>query len=124
MEPGLILRTATALLVVAAAGGIFLAGIRFAGDRQPPTALAMLHGLIAAAALTLLVYAAATVGLPGLALVALALLLLAAVGGVILNLNYHWKQRPLPKWLVIVHALAAVVGFALLLVATWKTPPT
>ena len=37
----------------------------------------------------------------------------AAAGGAILNLNYHWKQLPLPKWLVIVHAVAAVAGFLL-----------
>jgi len=79
----------------------------------------MLHGFLAAAALTLLVYAAATIGLPGLALTALVLLLVAAAGGVVLNLNYHWKQLPLPRWLVIVHAVAAVAGFVLLLAATW-----
>jgi len=67
----------------------------------------------------LMLYAAATVGLPGMALTALVLFLAAAVGGVILNLNYHWKQLPLPKGLVIVHAIAAVAGFVLLLAATW-----
>ena len=71
---------------------------------------------------TLLLHAAATVGLPGTALLALLLFLVAAAGGVILNLNYHWKQLPLPKWLVVVHALAAVAGFMLLLAATWATP--
>jgi len=89
MEPTLILRTSTVLLAIAALGGLVLAGYRFAGNRQPPTALAMLHGFLAAAAVTLLLYAAATVGLPGMALVALLLFLLAAGGGVILNLNYH-----------------------------------
>ena len=98
-----------------------MAGIRFMGDRPPPASLAMLHGFLAAAAVTLLLYAAATVGLPGMALVALALFLAAAGGGAILNLNYHWKQLPLPKWLIIVHATAAVAGFALLLAATWQT---
>ena len=121
MEPALILRTSTVLLAIAAVGGLVMAGIRFAGDRQPPTALAMLHGFLAAAAITLLLYAAATVGLPGMALVALVLFLVAAGGGVLLNLNYHWKQLPLPKWLVVVHASAAVVGFVLLLLATWAT---
>jgi hypothetical protein len=57
-----------------------------------------------------------------MALGALFLFLLAAGGGAVLNLNYHWKQLPLPKWLVIVHAVAAVAGFALLLAATWATP--
>ena len=23
-----------------------------------------------------------------------------------MNLGYHWKQLPLPKWLVVVHALS------------------
>ena len=124
MEPALILLTSTVLLAIAAAGGLVMAGIRFVGNRPPPTALAMLHGFLAAAAVTLLLYAAATVGLPGMALVALALFLAAACGGVILNLNYHLKQRPLPKWLVVVHACAAAVGFALLVAATWATRAT
>lgn len=122
MEAALILRTSTILLAVAALGGVVMAGMRFASDRQPPAALAMLHGFLAAAALTLLLYAAATVGLPQMALGALVLFVLAAAGGAILNLKYHWKQLPLPKWLVIVHAIVAVAGFALLLAATWATP--
>lgn len=124
MEPASILWTSTILLAIGAAGGLVMAGIRFAGNRQPPPALAMLHGFLAAAAVTLLLYAAATVGLPGMALVALVLFLVAAGGGVILNLNYHWKQLPLPKWLIVVHASAAVVGFVLLLAATWGTRTT
>jgi hypothetical protein len=121
MEPASILLTSTVLLALAAAGGLVMAGIRFVGNRSPPAALAMLHGFLAAAAVTLLLYAAATVGLPGIALLALALFLAAAGGGAILNLNYHWKQLALPKWLVVVHAGAAVAGFVLLLAATWAT---
>jgi len=121
MEPASVLITSTVLLALAAAGGLVMAGIRFIGDRPPPASLAMLHGFLAAAAVTLLLYAAATVGLPRMALVALALFLAAAGGGAILNLNYHWKQLPLPKWLIIVHAIAAVAGFALLVAATWQT---
>ncbi len=124
MEPASILLTSTVLLAIAAAGGLVMAGIRFVGDRAPPPALAMVHGFLAGAAITLLLYAAATVGLPGMALVALALLLGAAGGGAILNLNYHWKQLPLPKWLVVVHAGAAVAGFALLVAATWAARAT
>lgn len=121
MEPASILLTSTILLALAAAGGLVMAGIRFLGNRSPPAPLAMAHGFLAAAAITLLLYAAATVGLPGMALLALALFLAAAGGGAILNLNYHWKQLPLPKWLVVVHAGAAVAGFGLLLAATWAT---
>jgi hypothetical protein len=122
MDPASILRTSTILLAIAAVGGLVMAGIRFAGDRQPPPALAMLHGFLAAAAVTLLAYAAATIGLPALANGALLLFVLAAAGGVVLNLKYHWQRLPLPKWLVVVHAIAAVVGFLMLLTATWATP--
>ena len=45
----------------------------------------MLHGFLAGAAVALLLYAAATVGLPNMALVALALFLAAA--GAILDLT-------------------------------------
>lgn len=121
MEPALVLLTATVLLAISALGGLVMAGIRFAGQPHPPIALAMLHGFLAAAAVTLLLYAAATVGLPSMALTALVLFLVAAGGGVILNLHYHWKNIALPKWLVVVHAVVAVLGFVLLLAATWAT---
>jgi len=118
MEPVLFMKTACALLAIAAVGGLALAGVAFAG-KTPPAWLAMLHGLLAAAALTLLLYAYFTVGLPALAGVALLLFLLAAAGGAYLNLNFHWKMLPLPKGIIVGHAGAAVVGFVLLLMATW-----
>jgi hypothetical protein len=121
MEPNLVMQTAVILFAIAAVGGIVMAGIRFGGKPHPPTALAMLHGFLAAAALTLLIYAACTVGLPNLALTATALFVVAAIGGVYMNLNYHWKMLPLPKWLVVVHALIAVAGFLCLLVAAGPT---
>ena len=120
MEPMLILRTATIILTISAIGGIVMAGIRFSGRPNPPTWLAMLHGFLSAAAVTLLLYASFTVGLPALANIALVLFLIAALGGVVLNLNYHWKAIPLPKWLVAAHAAIAVVGFLLLLVAVFR----
>ena len=119
MEPVLIMKTASGLLALAALGGLTMAGIRFAGKPQPPTWLAMLHGLLAAAAITLLLYAYFTIGLPALASWALLLFLIAAAGGAFLNLNYHWKMLPLPMGLIAGHASVAVVGYALLLAATW-----
>jgi hypothetical protein len=38
------------LLAITAVGGLALGGIRYAGKPQPPTWLAMLHGLLAGAA--------------------------------------------------------------------------
>ena len=119
MEPVLIMKTASVLLAIAVLGGLTMAVIRFRGKPQPPTWLAMLHGLLSAAAVTLLAYAYFTVGLPALASWALLLFLIAAAGGAFLNLNYHWKMLPLPKGIIVGHAGIAAVGFALLLAATW-----
>jgi hypothetical protein len=121
VEPNLIMQTALVLFAISAAGGIVMATIRFSGKPHPPTWLAMLHGFLSAAALTLLIYAACTVGLPSLALGAIALFVIAALGGVTMNLAYHWRALPLPKWLVLVHGGIAVVGFLCLLAAAWPT---
>jgi hypothetical protein len=120
MEASLFVRTAAVLLAITALGGLAMAGIRFAADKQPPAWLAMVHGLLAGAAVTLLIFAAATVGLPGLALGALVLFVIAALGGVYLNLNYQWKQVLLPKGLVLGHAAVAVIGFVMLVIAALR----
>lgn len=122
MEAALMMKTATGLLAISAIGGLTMAIIRFKGQPHPPTWLAMLHGFLSAAALTLLLYAFFTVGLPGLAQLALVLFIGAAAGGVVMNLNFHWKLLPLPKWLVLVHGGIAVCGFVLLVIATWTLP--
>lgn len=120
MNSLLILKTCTVLLVLAALGGGVMAGMRFTGKSHPPAWLAMLHGLIAAAALTLLIFGAATVGLPLLAKVAIVLFVLAAAGGAYLNLNFHMQGVALPKWLVLVHGGIAVAGFLCVLMALMK----
>jgi len=120
MEPLLMMRTASILLAITAVGGLTMAGMRFAGTPRPPASLAMLHGFLAGAAATLLLYAYFTTGLPALASWALLLFLIAAAGGAFMNLNYHQKQLPLPVPLMIGHACIAVVGFILLLVAAWR----
>lgn len=120
MEPALMMQTATGLLAISAAGGLVMAVIRFSGQPLPPAWLAMLHGFLSAAALTLLLYAFFTVGLPAMAQLALLLFVLAAAGGAYMNLSFHQKMQPLPKWLVLGHAGIAVCGFLLLVIATWK----
>ena len=117
MEPSLVLRTCAVLLALAAMGGATMAVMTFRGKPRPPAWLAMLHGFLAAAAVTLLLYTSATVGLSIVANAALALFLIAAAGGAYMNLEFHWKLLPLPKWLVIVHAAIAVAGYLLLLAA-------
>lgn len=114
MNAAQMLQVSTLLFLVAALGGLTMAAVRFGGKRNPPAWLAMFHGLLAAAGLTLLAYAALTVGVPAMAQLALLLFLVAAGGGAVLSLRYKWNRLLLPAWLVVVHALAAVLGFLLL----------
>jgi len=107
--------TAVTLFAIAAGGGLVMAGVRATGDRNPPAWLAMLHGLLAAAGLTLLLFAAFTIGLPKYALWGTVLLIVAAVGGLYLNLGFQEKRELLPKPVMYVHALIAVIGFVLLI---------
>lgn len=113
------LQAAVALFVVAAAGGLVMAGIRLFGQRNPPAWLAMLHGLLAGAAITLVAYAAIMVGVPSPAGWALALFVAAAAGGAAMNLLWQWKQRPLPVGLMVGHAGLAVIALVLLIVAAF-----
>ena len=122
MEPALMLKTSLALLSVTALGGVLMAFIRLGRNANPPSWLAMLHGLLAASALTLLLYAYFTAGLPALAGWALLLFLAAAAGGAFLNLGYHAKAMPLPKGVVLAHGGIAVAGYALLLIAVLAPP--
>jgi hypothetical protein len=114
------LKTAVVLLALTAAGGLLMAGIRFSGRPHPPSWIAMAHGLLAGSGLTLVLYTAFAAGLPGAAWGGLVLLAAAALGGLVLNLGYHVKDRALPIWLVLVHAAIAVVGLVVLAIAAWK----
>ncbi|AXK72123.1 hypothetical protein DWG18_07400 [Lysobacter sp. TY2-98] len=113
------LQTAAILFLIAALGGLVMAGIRFAAKRNPPAWLAMLHGLLAASGLTLLVYAVCTGAAPPLATLAVALFLFAAAGGAVMSLVYKWHDRLLPAWLVMAHATLAVLGFLCVLAAAF-----
>jgi hypothetical protein len=117
MNIQVLLWVAIALFAIAAAGGLVMAGVRTFGERNPPAWLAMAHGLLAGAGLTLLLFAAFTVGLPRFAVWAVVLFVLAALGGVFLNLGYQEKRELLPKPVMYLHAAVAVAGFVLLIVA-------
>lgn len=120
MDLQMMLRTAVVLLAITALGGLLMAGLRFSGRPHPPNAIAMLHGLLAASGLTLLLYVAFTAGLPGSGWVGLLLLLAAVLGGLVLNLRYHWERIALPVWLVLVHAAVAAVGLVVVAIAVWN----
>ncbi|HEX4896709.1 MAG TPA: hypothetical protein VFV11_10315 [Solimonas sp.] len=120
MDAQTMLRTAVILLAVTALGGLLMAGMRFSGRPHPPTLITMVHGLLAASGLTLVLYVAFTAGLPGSGWIGLLLLLAAVLGGLVLNLRYHWERLELPVWLILVHAAAAAIGLVVLALAVWN----
>ena len=87
MDASTMMKTAALLLAIAAGGGLLMAGIRFSGKDRPPSSIAMLHGVLAAAALTLLIYAAVAAGIPPLAQLSIAVLIVAALIGTWINLS-------------------------------------
>jgi hypothetical protein len=111
---------AAIILGVAALGGLALAGMRLSGTPRPPTWMALGHGVVAAAGLGLLIYAAISPGIPGLAQVALGVLVLAALGGATLFLGFHLQGKPLPIPIVLGHGLTAIVGYVLLLATIFR----
>lgn len=123
MDAQTMLRTAVVLLAVTALGGLLMAGMRFSGRPHPPTLITMVHGLLAASGLTLVLYMAFTAGLPGGGWAGLALLLLAVLGGLVLNLRYHWERRELPMSLVLGHAALAAAGLVVLAISVWNAVP-
>jgi hypothetical protein len=106
--------TALWLLGITALGGLLMAAIRFSGIPRPPSWLAMGHGLLAATALALLIYAAVVTGSSSTMLIGLALLVAAAGGGLFMNRRYHARMLPLPKGLLVGHGVLAVIGTAVL----------
>lgn len=119
MNQDTMLHSASILLLLTAAGGLLMAWLRLAHKVNPPNWLAMAHGLLAASGLTLLIYAALTDGIAGRALTGLILLLVAAAGGVVMNLAYHVAGTLLPKWLLYLHIALAGAGTGLVALAAW-----
>jgi len=108
---------AAIVLGLAALGGLTLATIRLRGAPWPPMWMAVGHGVVAAAGVGILIYAAVSAGIPGLAQVALAILIVAALGGATLFLGFHMRAKPLPILFVIGHGLIAATGYLLLLLS-------
>src|ERR1700674_4531028 len=102
------MEVAAVVLGLAALGGLTLAAIRLSGTPRPPTWMALGHGAVAASGLILLGYAAVMSGIPGLAQIALGVLVLAAGGGATIFLGFHFRQRPLPIPFVIGPTLLAL----------------
>jgi hypothetical protein len=113
------MQAAAIVLLLAAIGGLTLAVVRLRGASWPPLWMALGHGLVAAVGVGLLAYAAATQGIPTLAQVALAIFVVAGLGGATLLLGFHLRSKPLPIPLVLGHGVIAATGYVLLLLSVF-----
>jgi hypothetical protein len=104
---------AIAAFAVAAIGGLILAS-HVLRDRFAPWALSAVHALLGATGLVLLIVLVLQGAAPGRLTAALALLVLAALGGFFVA-SFHLRRRIAPKPAVLVHAGVAVIGFLTLL---------
>lgn len=105
------------LFLVAAVGGLVMATQIFKG-RTPTVAIALLHGPLAATGLFLVFWLWIQSQASTLLGIALGVLVLAALGGFFL-VSFHLRGKPHPKAVVVIHALAAVIGVGTLLVAAF-----
>jgi hypothetical protein len=104
---------ALVLFAVAALGGLFLA-VRHFRQLPLPLPVSLLHGALAAAGLIALIAAYLRGSSSGGVGAALALLVVAALGGFAL-FSFHLRGRRAPSAVVVIHALVAVSGFLTLL---------
>lgn len=104
-----------ALFAIAAVLGIIITGVIFR-DQPTPKPAVFAHGAFAAAGLALLIIYTLKHS-DRLPLVSLGILGIAALGGFILFGRDIIKKKPGPMGLIIVHALFAVVGVIVLLLA-------
>ncbi len=106
---------ALAVFVVAALGGLVMALNLFRG-KLAPWSLSLLHAVLGATGLVLLAAAVADDTSGKIVTVALAILVVAALGGFYLA-ALHLRKTVAPKPVVVVHAAAAAIGVATLLTA-------
>jgi hypothetical protein len=105
---------AVVLFALAALFGIILAALHLKKN-DAPISLALVHGLAAAVGLVLLIIVVTQIPSAGLTGVALAIFIIAALGGFVL-FAMHLMRKPLSRGLIFIHGLAAVVAFVLLLI--------
>ena len=115
----MLLKIAIGLFIIGAIFGlIVLASILKNKETSKPFVL--LHGLFVATGIVLVLIAFFT-GQPNKILgISLGLLVIAAVGGFTL-LFHDLLKKPIPKWLALLHPLAAAVGLVCLIIYALPT---
>lgn len=107
------LYTSIGLLLVAALFGLYMAARIFKGA-LPPWGAVIAHGVLAASGLLVLLYALFTGMQDASLMIGAVLLVIAALGGFFM-FSYQLRKAAPPKAVLVVHALAAVLGVVFLL---------
>lgn len=108
--------TTIILFALAAVLGLILI-TKVLKDEETPKTVVYSHGGAAAVALILLIIAYMNQG-DSLMMTSLLVFIVAALGGFVM-FGQDVAQKSIPKWLAVVHALAAVTAFVLLLIAVF-----
>ncbi len=106
---------AVIIFAVAAVGGLLLAASVLKG-KLAPWSISIVHALVGATGLIVLIYSVLQGATAARVTAALALLVIAALGGFYLA-SYHLRGKVAPKGVVVIHAGVAVAGFLTLLSA-------
>lgn len=104
---------ALVVFAIGALGGVLLATYVLRGWLAP-WALSLLHAALGAIGLLLLIFASVTTGISPVALAALVILVIAALGGFYLA-SVHLRGKVAQQPVVLIHAGVAVIGFLTLL---------
>jgi hypothetical protein len=111
------MQLAAILLALAALGGLAMVSIRASRNQNPPTVLAVGHGVIAATGLVTLIYHRfnMTPPVPDQLNWSIGIFVVAALGGIAMFTLFHLQKRLIPLAFMLVHGLIAATGLGLLL---------
>lgn len=106
---------ALCLFALAAVAGLYMAA-KVLNGRMAPWPMSITHALLGAAGLVALLVVLVNGAGSGRLAAALAILVVAALGGFFLA-AFHLRKKIAPKAVVVIHAVAAVVGVFVLITA-------
>ena len=111
---------ATVFLVLAALGGLTLAGLHLRSRQTlPPLVIALAHGGLGAISVVLLIIVLGYGGLNMLASIATALFVVVAIVGLYLFIKFRLNEKPLPTGIVLLHGLVAAISLVIYLYAVF-----
>lgn len=115
----MLLKIAIALFILGAIFGLFVL-TSILRDKPTPKPIVLFHGLFVATGLVLVLIAFLTGQQDKLLGISLGLFIIAALGGFTL-LFKDLLNKPIPKWLAVLHPLVAASGLVVLIVYVLPT---